>query len=318
MDKPLVAIMIPTYNDSGTLKRCLRSALEQDYENLMVVALDNRSEDGTYDILVDFERQYRDRLYTGRTFARLISHEHRRRCLDLINPRSRFVQYLNAAGVLLPTYVSHCVELFESNEQIGCVMTHADVLHPSGSIEPAPGYYPGDCVIAGDTQMESFMARGLEVNAVQLYRIEVYNLSLAEKLVFKRFPDWLPLVMASSISNLGYIHETLAFRGDSAAIQGERFIANVEDLLEHYIFLQAFNTIAARLERHEVCEQFPSALKRLGMECVRSSRLSLEAGEPLKARSCLSLALAYLPEIAETSAFRQVAELFENRSQDWK
>ena len=45
MDKPLVSILIPTCDEADTLDRCLRSALDQDYDNLMVIALDNQSKD---------------------------------------------------------------------------------------------------------------------------------------------------------------------------------------------------------------------------------------------------------------------------------
>ena len=57
MDRPLVTIMIPTRNNASTIARCLASVLEQDYDNLLVSALDNQSTDDTYDVLVDFERR---------------------------------------------------------------------------------------------------------------------------------------------------------------------------------------------------------------------------------------------------------------------
>ena len=41
MVKPIVSILIPTYNHAATLERCLRSVLEQDYEPMQVVVLDN-------------------------------------------------------------------------------------------------------------------------------------------------------------------------------------------------------------------------------------------------------------------------------------
>lgn len=47
MDKPLVSVVVPTYNSERFLERCLQSIKEQTYENIEVVVVDNYSIDGT-------------------------------------------------------------------------------------------------------------------------------------------------------------------------------------------------------------------------------------------------------------------------------
>ena len=44
---PKVSIVIPVYNGMPYIKEALRSALEQDYENLEILVVDNASQDGT-------------------------------------------------------------------------------------------------------------------------------------------------------------------------------------------------------------------------------------------------------------------------------
>lgn len=46
-EKPYVSICIPTYNRVDSLRKCLFSALNQDYENLEIIVSDNGSSDGT-------------------------------------------------------------------------------------------------------------------------------------------------------------------------------------------------------------------------------------------------------------------------------
>lgn len=46
-DRPLVSIVIPTFNRLGYLKECLASALGQSYERIEVIVCDNASTDGT-------------------------------------------------------------------------------------------------------------------------------------------------------------------------------------------------------------------------------------------------------------------------------
>lgn len=307
MDKPLVSLIITTRNNSSTIGRCLQSAIDQDYENLSILVLDNRSEDDTYDVLWDFERKNRDRLYTGRTFAHLSQNELRARSFAMINPRARYVRFLPATDALYPSYISRCIELCGSNERIGCVLTHADIVYPSGQIGSAPKHRPGDCVVSGDEQMEFFMTRGFDLNIAALFRKEIFYLAFTEVLAFNRLSDWLPMIMACTISDIGYISQCLALRGDSKAVGTEPFVPELEEYFEHYLLLQTFDKIAARLGRQRVCEKLPDALRRLSLECIRCSAQLAQRGAPRKGMAYLSLALAYLPEIAQTDEYRQAA-----------
>ena len=46
-DAPLVSVLVPARNEEGTIARCLRSLLAQDYPNLEVLVLDDGSADAT-------------------------------------------------------------------------------------------------------------------------------------------------------------------------------------------------------------------------------------------------------------------------------
>src|SRR5260370_38103521 len=57
--KDLVSFPIVTYNSGRFIKRCLESVLDQKYQNLEVVIVDNGSTDGTVDILEPFAEKCR-------------------------------------------------------------------------------------------------------------------------------------------------------------------------------------------------------------------------------------------------------------------
>jgi glycosyltransferase involved in cell wall biosynthesis len=57
--KPLVSIIVPTYNSSSTLADCLLSIQNQSYENIELVVVDNNSKDATKDIA----KQYTNHVY---------------------------------------------------------------------------------------------------------------------------------------------------------------------------------------------------------------------------------------------------------------
>jgi glycosyltransferase involved in cell wall biosynthesis len=50
MDKPLVSVVVPTFNSERFLERCLKSISEQSYSNIEVIVVDNYSEDKTKEI----------------------------------------------------------------------------------------------------------------------------------------------------------------------------------------------------------------------------------------------------------------------------
>ena len=55
MANDLVSVTLITYNSGRFIRRCLESVLAQDYPNLEIVVIDNASNDGTEDILDQFE-----------------------------------------------------------------------------------------------------------------------------------------------------------------------------------------------------------------------------------------------------------------------
>ena len=54
----LISIIIPTFNSHNTLERCLKSIVEQDYNNFEIWLIDAVSTDGTLLILEKYKEQY--------------------------------------------------------------------------------------------------------------------------------------------------------------------------------------------------------------------------------------------------------------------
>lgn len=66
IEEPLVSIIVPTYNSSGTIGQCLESVRSQTYKNIEIIVCDNFSDDDT----VDIARRYLPKvLFKGRERA---------------------------------------------------------------------------------------------------------------------------------------------------------------------------------------------------------------------------------------------------------
>ncbi len=60
MRSPLVSVIVPTYNRSQTIRRAIQSVLEQTYQDLEIIVVDDGSEDDTR-YCIGTTRRYRFR-----------------------------------------------------------------------------------------------------------------------------------------------------------------------------------------------------------------------------------------------------------------
>ena len=56
-DLPFVSVVIPARNEEAKIARCLESMLAQDYPNFELVVIDDRSTDGTAEIIERFAKK---------------------------------------------------------------------------------------------------------------------------------------------------------------------------------------------------------------------------------------------------------------------
>jgi glycosyltransferase involved in cell wall biosynthesis len=56
-EKPIVSILIPTYNSAKTIKDCLESTKKQTYQNLEIMVIDNHSSDQTRTVAEEYGAQ---------------------------------------------------------------------------------------------------------------------------------------------------------------------------------------------------------------------------------------------------------------------
>ena len=65
METKLLSVVIPAYNAENCISHCLDALLEQTYQKLEIIVLDDGSEDGTMDIIKKYaERDFRIKAYT--------------------------------------------------------------------------------------------------------------------------------------------------------------------------------------------------------------------------------------------------------------
>lgn len=94
----LLSVLIPTYNNASTIKKCVESALNQDYdEEFEVVVANNASTDGTAEILSSIKDKHLRVITNPKTVDLFSNHK-----ILLQAAKSDYVVFLHSDDELLP------------------------------------------------------------------------------------------------------------------------------------------------------------------------------------------------------------------------
>lgn len=131
MSYPLVSVIIPTYQRAHTIKRAVRSALEQDYPSVEVVVSDNASSDNTEAVLEGLADD--KRLRVVRQDRNIGPVPNWRATLDAAN--GDLVKVNWSDDWMEPHVVSVLVRAILSGERVGFALANQRVHLKSGSFE---------------------------------------------------------------------------------------------------------------------------------------------------------------------------------------
>ena len=110
---PFVSILIPAYNEGGSIAESIKSALSQDYPAFEVIVIDDGSEDDTFEKAISLKDS---RL---RVFRK--THEGKAKALNfgLLKARGEVIVTTDADSILFPNALKSLVERFYSPEVVG-------------------------------------------------------------------------------------------------------------------------------------------------------------------------------------------------------
>jgi len=112
MNKPLVSVIVPTYNSANFLEDCLRSIQQQSYPEIELIVVDNNSSDNTKDIA----KQYTNKVYDkGPERSAQVN-------FGVENSIGEFVYKVDSDFVLESDVITQCVE--KSQKGFDAVVVH--------------------------------------------------------------------------------------------------------------------------------------------------------------------------------------------------
>lgn len=184
-ERPLVSMVMACYNAAPFLGAALRACLNQDYEPLEIMVVDDGSRDGSVAIARSFAPRVQviDAPHRGQNAARNLGY---------LLSRGEFIQFCDADDVLARDKISASVAAFEVDPDVDVVFTltfaphnhrfDADVVIPALPVPPHVGKlgdpYPHDPRILIphlNTEQPLFRRRALERYGTWDERLSVYE-----------------------------------------------------------------------------------------------------------------------------------------------
>src|SRR5665213_3484436 len=139
-ERPLISVIITSYNYAHYLGESVSSVLMQDVPNLELIVVDNASTDTTDEVIARFSGDSRLRYYKNATNIGLAQNHNR----GLELARGAFILFVSADDRLLPGHLRRCLDYLEAHPAIDMVYTGAifidansrpfDVRHMGGQL----------------------------------------------------------------------------------------------------------------------------------------------------------------------------------------
>jgi glycosyltransferase involved in cell wall biosynthesis len=128
-NQPLVSICLPTYNAGKTVMSTIQSILNQTYQNLEILVVDNASTDNTLSLLGQVNAP---RLVIHRNEKNIGGEANWSKCIQLAT--GEYIAIFHNDDLYLPNMVEKQVRAFQDNPSVGAVFTRASFINDRDDI----------------------------------------------------------------------------------------------------------------------------------------------------------------------------------------
>jgi len=117
-----VSIIIPCYNHENSVKEAIESALNQTYQNIEIVCVNDCSSDNSSEVIKKLAQKYKNILFIDLNENKGIV---KTRNMAIKASSGEYILPLDADDIIEPTYVEKAVKILENNSDIGIVYCKA-------------------------------------------------------------------------------------------------------------------------------------------------------------------------------------------------
>lgn len=160
MNKPLVTIGIPVYNVEAYIEKCLASALEQTYESLELLIIDDCGSDNSIQIVEDFKEKH-----SRGGQIRIARHVHNKglgeaRNTAIANAKGKYIYFLDSDDYIEKDTIELMVEEAEQNLADAVFASSRKIVYGS-NVEMPTFVYSKKEVIKGEDAFPRYLCQDL-------------------------------------------------------------------------------------------------------------------------------------------------------------
>ena len=307
MNNPLISICIPNYNNAKYLDRCIQSALDQTYNNIEIILVDDCSTDDSMSIF----RKYESQLKLLQNKENRGQPKNTNKCVQL--SRGKYLVILHSDDALLPHFASRLVPILERNGDVGMAVGERMEMDESSVPRKIPPFYDRNCIIPGEKQAKVFMMTSFLPCQV-LVRRETF---LAAGAVDERHIinlDGLLWFKCSLKGDVAYIQDPVCIYRRHHESTTATYNRTINHMKEYHSTLSTMFSIGRNrpyLRRH-----FGEAKKRVAELTIRYCHDVIEEKNYPLARNFLSLATEFDPEVVHTANYKTLKRCLDSKKID--
>jgi len=302
-ENPLVSILVYNYNYGRYLEECLESLVAQTYKNIEINFSDNASTDDSWEVALKFANKYPGHMTLTKNRKNFGSDANFNNCL--VNKRGKYFINMCSDDVLLPGFIERCVNVLESDSEIGYVMVHRDIIDAESNREEEPPFYNQSCVIPGHEQAAVYMVAAVNPSVSQIMYSSKHIIGktatggFASRWYGTRILDF----NLCSEYSMAYIKEPLMQHRLHGLNDSLVAADGLLEVIGAYVLHLQFAEIAEPLGMDKVVKRLPASIEKLSKLCLRYCIRSLLKGNPSNAKKYFHLSLVLNENIENDDDF---------------
>lgn len=132
MNNQLVSILIPVYNRENFIEATIQSALNQTYENIEVIIVDNASTDNTWKITQDYlSKEHRIKAFQNETNIGPVRNWER--CIDKAS--GEYGKILWSDDLIASEFLEKTIPYLNNNQDVGFVFTGTEIFYDGSDVK---------------------------------------------------------------------------------------------------------------------------------------------------------------------------------------
>lgn len=309
MSLPLVSICIPSYNQGLYVAKTIQSAIDQTYENIEIVIVDDASTDNSMEVINTFKDTERVVIFGNSENAGNLGNHHR----SFEYSKGDYVVFLHSDDMLMPDFIKKCVQVFEGYD-VGMVATEIDLIDRDDNTLGYIPFYDNSYIIPGIKQAKVFLMTNFLCPGQVLIKRSVFEKVGMFDIRFRTVADWDLWFKICLQSDIAYLNEKLSLRrihDNNLYVYG---IKSMESMFDTYTLKLDF---LKRVKGNSYLEGFSKeAITKLAKDCINVSVEMLKINERDIAIQYLNLARVFDIQIEDERSFKTISYCINSGSKD--